>query len=111
PGPMAEGGPVGRFGRKSQIGGVIHAARAEGGPIARRNRSGSDTGGPIRQRHLQASDAGLRSRILALLGPSPTSEDEVLRSIDMGAAPLLALLGRMELEGLITRSAGSSWTR
>lgn len=60
-----------------------------------------DNGGP----------AALEARILALLGPSPTGEEDLLRNLGIAPAALLPVLGRLEIDGQIQRGAGARWMR
>lgn len=112
PGPAATAtAGAGRFGRRSGgAGGLQPVRRDAGGPadaVARHDTAGAptpnqpDSGGP----------AALEARILALLGPSPTSEDELLRNLGIAPAALLPVLGRLEIDGHIERGAGARWVR
>lgn len=50
--------------------------------------------------------AGLPSRILACLGPSPLAEDQLIRDLALPAATVLPVLVTLELDGRIERSPG-----
>ena len=50
--------------------------------------------------------AGLRARLLQLLGPSPTEEDSLIRDLDIQPASLAPALLDLELDGIITRLPG-----
>ncbi len=99
PGPaaFAEGVP-GRFGPLRALAGRVMPRRQDGGrPVA--GPAPRDAGGP----------AVLEARLLALLGPSPTPEEDLLRGLGVAAPVLLPVLGRLELDGRIQRSAGGRW--
>lgn len=50
--------------------------------------------------------ASLTARIISLLGPSPTLEDDLIRDLGLPAATLAPALLELELEGKVTRMAG-----
>ncbi|SEH70175.1 DNA processing protein [Paracoccus alkenifer] len=50
--------------------------------------------------------AGLRARLLQLLGPSPTEEDSLIRDLDIQPGSLAPALLELELDGIITRLPG-----
>ncbi len=51
-------------------------------------------------------DTGLPARILALLGPTPTSEDEIIRLIEHPANEVIATLADLEMLEKISRHSG-----
>ncbi|SOC02090.1 DNA-processing protein DprA [Rhodobacter maris] len=53
----------------------------------------------------------LRARLLALLGPSPTPEDAVIRDLGTDAATLSRELLALEIEGAVTRHPGGLVSR
>lgn len=55
--------------------------------------------------------AGLRARLLALLGPAPTPEDAVIRDLGIDAATLSREVIGLEIEGEITRHPGGLLSR
>lgn len=53
------------------------------------------------------TDAGdISARILAQLGPSPTSEDQLIRDLDQPAQAVAEALAELELEGRLERQPG-----
>ncbi|TKD21627.1 DNA-protecting protein DprA [Rhodobacter capsulatus] len=59
----------------------------------------------------KAAATGLRARLLALLGPTPTPEDAVIRDLGIDAASLSRELLGLEIEGEITRHPGGLLSR
>lgn len=55
--------------------------------------------------------AVLYQRILDRLGPSPTSEDHLIRDLGLPAATVTAGIVTLEIEGLIARQPGGFLTR
>jgi len=55
--------------------------------------------------------AGLRERLLALLGPAPTPEDAVIRDLGIDAATLSREVLGLEIEGAVTRHPGGMLSR
>lgn len=55
-----------------------------------------------------AAAAEVASRILALLGPSPIAEDQLIRDLNLTAARLASELTVLELEGRILRHPGGT---
>lgn len=58
-----------------------------------------------------AESAALHGRILDRLGPSPTSEDHLIRDLGLPAATVTAGIVTLEIEGLIARQPGGFLTR
>lgn len=54
---------------------------------------------------------GLRAKLLALLGPTPTPEDTVIRDLGIDAATLSRELIGLEIEGEVTRHPGGLLSR
>lgn len=100
PGPaaLAEAG-AGRFGPLRALAGRVIPRRQDGGGPVTAAAAPRDAGGPV----------GLERRLLALLGPSPVPEEELLRHLGIATATLLPVLTRLELDGRIQRSAGGRW--
>lgn len=96
PGPAALAEAPGRAGPLRALAARVAPRRAgTGGP----GPSCRDAGGPV----------GLDARVVALLGPSPTPEEDLLRSLGIAAPSLLPVLTRLELDGRIQRGAGGRW--
>ena len=55
--------------------------------------------------------APLDTRILALLGPSPTAEDQLIRDLQMSAAQISPVLVTLELQGQVQRHPGGLVSR
>ncbi|PYF07803.1 DNA protecting protein DprA [Rhodobacter viridis] len=55
--------------------------------------------------------AGLRAKLLSLLGPAPTPEDTVIRDLGIDAATLSRELVGLEIEGEVTRHPGGLLSR
>ena len=55
--------------------------------------------------------AGLRQRLLAALGPTPTPEDAVIRDLGVDAATLAREVLELEIDGSVTRHPGGLLSR
>jgi DNA processing protein len=80
---------------------------------------GSDAGDPVPKGKTRptgadafaASRGDMRTRIIALLGPTPISIDELARAADMPAGELRAVLLELELAGQLERQDGDLVSR
>lgn len=99
PGPAFAEAETGRFGPLRALAGRVLPRRQDGGGPVTAAAPPRDAGGPV----------GLERRLLALLGPSPVPEEELLRHLGIATAMLLPVLTRLELDGRIQRSAGGRW--
>ena len=70
-----------------------------------RNGAGSPAT-PVRD---AGSSKDVAARVLSLLGPSPTEEEDLLRNLGVATPVLLPVLTRLEIDGRIRRSAGGRW--
>ncbi|MGO9132498.1 MAG: DNA-processing protein DprA [Methylovirgula sp.] len=66
---------------------------------------------PLAMRRPSAGADEIRTRIVALLGPSPVSIDELARAADVPAGELRALLLELELAGELERQSGDLVSR
>lgn len=74
-----------------------------GSPPARSPGTG---GVPAQDHAAAAAPANLRTRLLRLLGPSPTDEDSIIRDLGVPPARLAPALLDLELDGTIARLPG-----
>lgn len=102
---------AGRFGSRGASGGQV-LAQPRGVKAGAEMVQGADMAdGQVAALPDGGGPVALAARILALLGPSPTSEEDLLRNLGIGPAVLLPMLGRLEVDGRIRRGAGARWMR
>ncbi len=69
------------------------------------------TAAPMRTAKVEGQGAKLALRILDLLGPTPTPEDQVIRDLAESPAVVVRALADLELDGLLERRPGGMLTR
>lgn len=61
---------------------------------------------PVQPQKSLREFAGLHSKILARLGPSPVAEDQLIRDLGVGSSTATPVIVALELDGKITRQSG-----
>ena len=93
---------------------IVHGHVDSAGPVGQDQphsaghgwRTGSREGGPQGSADTDRPLAPLRTRLLALMGPSPTEEDTLLRDLAVTPAQLAPVVLDLELEGVVVRLPG-----